>query len=283
MSTPSQASFGTNYFSNKSWNDRLNTWLSKATGGFESPNVESIKRVLTDPNTSARVVVNIRPDALTAFLNEGSYRNIYQSPVIGGNRKEPDAKRLAADAQVGTGPNHYYGAAAMGGGGVRYYGEYCIVLKSDFVDSQTQVFDRDSYDVLFPPLDSAPNRAIESLKGTWDRDIASMIMLRVLPDLNHQRQIVTSGTVIELALKDQEFIEVHLNRTFKPDDVDQIVESPETAAMEARILERQRGALPNSMHELEWVRRRSEVVRQLEKCGIRHRVVTQHGRGFQWR
>src|SRR5574338_519338 len=98
MSTPFQASFGGNYFSNKSLNDRLNTWLNKATGGFESPNVESIKRVLTDPDTSARVVINIRPDALTTFLNEGSYRNIYQSPVIGGSRKEPDAKRLEADA-----------------------------------------------------------------------------------------------------------------------------------------------------------------------------------------
>ena len=105
----------------------------------------------------------------------------------------------------------------------------------------------------------------------------------VLPELNHQRQIVTSGTVIELALKDQEFIEVHLAQAIQPGDVDQIVESPETAAMEARILERQRNALPNHMHELEWARRRTEVVRQLEREGIRHRVVTQHGRGFQWR
>ena len=171
----------------------------------------------------------------------------------------------------------------MGGVGIRYYGEYCVVLKSDLVDDQTQVFDRDSYDVLFPPLSTLSNAAIASLKGKWGADIESMIMLRVLPELNHQRHIVTSGTVIELALKDQEYIEVHLNSTFGPLDVDQVVESPETVAMEARILERQRSALPNAMHELEWVRRRSEVVQRLEQRGIRHRVVTQHGRGFQWR
>lgn len=276
-------SFGSNYFSSKPWSDRLNTWLSTATGDFVSANAESINRVLADSNTSARVVINIRPDALMAFLKEGSYRNIYESPMIGGKRKGPDTNRLEADKKVGTGPDYYFGAAAMGGVGVRYYGEYCIALKTDFIDGKTQIFDRDSYDVLFPPLDKFPSTAIASLKGTWGVDIAPMIKLRVLPELNHQRQIVTSGTVIELALKDQEFIEVHLNKTFEPKNIDQIVESPDTAALEARILERQRGALPNAMHELEWVRRRSEVVRRLEQCGIRHRVVTQHGRGFQWR
>ena len=152
-----------------------------------------------------------------------------------------------------------------------------------FAAHDTQIFDRDSYDLLFAPLENLTNEQIDCLKGLWNSDIASMILLRVLPELDHQRQIVTSGTVIELALKDQEFIEVHLAQRIRPEDVDQIVESPETAAMEARILERQRNGLPNHMHELEWVRRRTEVVRRLEREGIRHRVVTQHGRGFQWR
>ncbi len=237
--------------------------------------------MLADPRTSVRVVINIRPDALITFLQEGRYRNIYELQQVGA--KVVDQNRLDADAKLGTGSHHHFAAAAMGGVGIRYYGEYCMVLKPGFAAHDTQIFDRDSYDLLFAPLENLTNQQIDCLKGSWSSDVASMILLRVLPELDHDRQIVTSGTVIELALKDQEFIEVHLGQAIRPEDVDQIIESPETAAMEARILERQRNGLPSHMHELEWVRRRTEVVRRLEQKGIRHRVVTQHGRGFQWR
>jgi hypothetical protein len=273
--------FDPHYFSAKAWKDRLQDWLGGASGGFAAANVQSIERMLADPRTSVRIVINIRPDALMKFLEEGRYRNVYEMPLIGGSK--PDQNRLDADAKMGTGAKHYFAVAAMGGVGIRYFGEYCMVLRLDFAKPDTQLFDRDSYDVLFPPLAGLPNHDIDCIKGRWGMDIAPMLLLRVLPELQHERQIVTSGTVIELALKDQEFIEVHLEQTITPHDIDQVIESPDTAAMEARILERQRNGLPNRMHELEWVRRRNEVARRLEKQGIRQRVVTQTGRGFQWR
>lgn len=281
MSLTFPRAFDATYFSAAPWRVRLDNWLGVTGGAFLPANAESMERMLADPKTAARVVINMRPDALTTFLNEGRYRNIYQLPEIGG--KGLDQDRLDADAKVGTGPASYFGAAAMGGVGIRYYGEYCIVLKADCVDGATPVFDRDSYDVLFAPLDQLSNAHIDCLKGRWDADISAMIMRRVLPELDHQRQIVSSGTVIDLALKDQEFIEVHLDQEIRPEDIDQVVESPETAAIEARILERQRSALPNRVHELEWVRRRTEVADSLAQHGIRQRVVTQTGRGFQWR
>jgi hypothetical protein len=281
LKTNFPAHFDPGYFSPEPWRKRLQSWLDKIKEGFASANAQSIERMLADPRTSVRVVINIRPDALITFLEEGHYRNIYELHQIGA--RVVDQNRLDADAKVGTGPDHYFAAAAMGGVGIRYYGEYCMVLKPGFGAHDTQIFDRDSYDLLFAPLENLTNEEIDCLKGSWSKDVASMILLRVLPELDHQRQIVTSGTVIELALKDQEFIEVHIAQAIQPKDVDQIVESPETAAMETRILEHQRNGLPNHMHELEWVRRRTEVVRRLEREGIRHRVVTQHGRGFQWR
>ena len=281
MNTNFPAALDQQYFSSDPWRTRLQGWLKNAKAGFVSANAQSIERILADPRTSVRVVINMRPDALITFLGEGRYRNIYELQEIGARVVNPN--RRDADAKVGTGPDHYFGAAAMGGVGIRYYGEYCIVLKPAFAAHDTQVFDRDSYDLLFPPLDNLAPAEVDCLKGSWSKDITAMILLRVLPELDHDRQIVTSGTVIELALRDQEFIEVHLAQEIRPGDVDQIVESPETAAMEARILERQRNGLPKHMHELEWVRRRNQVVQSLEHRGIRHRVVTQHGRGFQWR
>lgn len=95
--------------------------------------------------------------------------------------------------------------------------------------------------------------------------------------------MVTSGTVIELALTDQEYIEVHLTATFNPGLVEQVLESPESTATEARILERDRRGLSNLMHESQWARRKAELARELNTRKITQRVVTQHGRGYQWK
>jgi hypothetical protein len=273
--------FDQTYFSAAPWRDRLARWCLENTSRFAASNVESMSRILDDNRTSVRVVINIRADALLSFLSEGRYRNIYEMPMVGG--KGPDRNRLDADQKVGTGPGHYFAAAAMGGVGIRYYGEYCLVLNSGVASARTQVFDRDSYDVLFSPLANLSQAEVDCLKGTWQADIGAMIMLRVLPEVTQQRQIVTSGTVIELALKDQEFIEVHLDQVVTPQHIDQVVESPDTVATEARILERRRSGRPLREHEHEWVRRRGEVLERLDQLGIRHRVVTQTGRGYQWR
>lgn len=275
------AGFDEAYFSPLQWTKRLDQWCKANANKFATANVESISRILADNRTSVRIVINIRADALLSFLAEGSYRNIYEMPMVGG--QGPDQNRRDADQMVGTGPGHYFGAAAMGGVGIRYFGEYCLVLKSEVVNEQTQVFDRDSYDVLFSPLQDLSRDHIGCLKGKWGADIGAMIMLRVLPEVTQQRQIVTSGTVIDLALKDQEFIEVHLDQRIRPQDIDQVVESPDTVATETRILERVRNGRPLREHEIEWVRRRGEVLEKLDQFGIRHRVVTQTGRGYQWR
>ena len=104
MSTVLPPSLGLIYFSGVSWNVRLNSWLNTVSGNFLRANVDSIRRVLADPRTSARVVINIRPDALMAFLEEGSYRNIYESPEIGGKRKKPGPKaaRRGRESRRGT-------------------------------------------------------------------------------------------------------------------------------------------------------------------------------------
>ena len=53
--------------------------------------------------------------------------------------------------------------------------------------------------------------------------------------------------------------------------------------MEARIQARGNAGIPPTGVELRWLQQRQEVVKALERDGIRYRVVTLHGRGYQWR
>jgi len=273
--------FAQPYFDNSTWSNRLQQWLSSNNGAFANANEECIRKILNDPNTTMRVVVNIRAAALLAFLDSRKYLNAYELVTEIGH-KPPDHLRLRADARVGVDHNDYFGALTLGGPGVRYYGEYCMVLRQDITDDNTRLFDRDSYDTLFEPLQNASNEEIQRLRGNWNDDAEAMLLLRVLPKIDHTRQIVTSGTVIELALTDQEFIEVHLGSSFSPEDIAQIVEAPEIVAMEARLRDRDRENLC-SPHEEEWLRRRSIVSRRLGEEQIPYRVVTSHGRGYQWK
>ena len=213
---------------------------------------------------------------------------MYEKPIIGGVAPGPTATRVEVDSKLGIdGERTYFGAVALGGAGVRYYGEYCMVLRLDRVSESTRLFDRDSYDILLPPLADAlkEGKLIDRLRGTWGADLFAMVLMKVLPEVIHLRRLVTTGTVSEAVLKDQEFIEVHLelDESFSPFDVEEVRESPDEVAIEARLRGREDTDLFLSAVEDEWLRRREAVARTLDAKGVRTRVVTMHGRGYQWR
>ena len=231
------------------------------------------------------MVVNITADALLSVLREGRYRNLYEKPVIGEEPKQPSVERQEVDQKLSLTKNHYFGAVALGGAGVRFYGEYCMVVGLERVKPDTRLFDRDSYDILLEPLRGLglSDQQVRRLTGTWGHDVVNMALLRVLPEVGHDSRLVTSGTVSELVLRDQEFIEVHLEGTFGPADFEEVRESPDDAATELAIAERGRHGLYTTTVEREWARRRAEVARQLDAHGVEHRIVTLHGRGYQWK
>lgn len=73
--------FNGTYFSRASWSERLERWREspevKATA-FAEANEASIRRRLDEPDTAARVVVNIRAVDLGSFLRSGQYLNAYE-------------------------------------------------------------------------------------------------------------------------------------------------------------------------------------------------------------
>jgi len=273
------------YFADSPWSERVQAWeRQNISHGFSAGNATLIRRLLDDDATGLRVVINITPAALEAMLREDNYRNIYEHPDIGGQSRAPSKDRKEVDEKLSIGPDTYFGAVALGGAGLRFYGTYCMVLSAKFVDSDTQLFDRDSYEILLPPLADAhvTPKDISRLKGKWQIDRVDMAMLKVLPEVRHDSRLVTSGAVSSMVLRDQEYIEVHLHQKFRPADLEEIRESADDAATEVDILERRRAGLHVRAEEAEWVRRRSHIAQLMDEKDIHHRVVTMYGRGYRW-
>jgi hypothetical protein len=232
------------------------------------------------------MVINISAHALLSFLAERRYRNLYEMPVIGGTRRQPSAERQRVDGLLGFGRHagdYYFGAVALGGTGVRFYGEYCMALKTEDVGDDTTIFDRDSYDLLLPPLESQDASIADILRGTWGSDVVDMLTLKLLPELRDMNRLVTTGTVSEMILHDQEFVEVHKRGAIEPRAIEEVRQSPDEVAIESRIMARQANGFAPTALEVLWLRRRDEVVAALEREGVQYRIVTLHGRGYQWR
>jgi hypothetical protein len=232
------------------------------------------------------MVVNIPADALISFLNSGRYLNAYELPVVAGKRRGPSVSRRRVDALMGfKNPEQYYfGAASIGGTGIRFYGEYCMVLHRNAIAANTQVLDRNSYDVLCPPIDEEKNikRTVASMKGTWRADTVDMLVLKVLPELSTATRLVTLGTVADAVLHDEDFLEVHKKGTFSPRDVEEIRETPEDQAIHNYIVDQfDSGNVPRP-EEILWLARRARVRSIIRSSQVPSRVVATSGRGNRW-
>jgi len=294
-------SFDPIYFSAGSWDSRVAQWIDATkTQEFADGNEHAVRQAISDKDSGLVVVVNIGTHALLSLLPDGRYLNLYEKPAVGGERKEPSGDREFVDSAMGIhGKDVYFAALALGGCGIRFYGEFCLVLKLDQIDPDPQMFDRDSYDILLPPFTDLPDRQllIQRLVGRWNADRYAMALMKVLPGLDHQHGLVTTGTVSEMVLKDQEYIEIHLHpaRASKdehPDrsrggfgrhDIEELRESPDEVAVATRLRERSDDGLLLADVEYEWLLRRECVTRTVAAAKLPARVVTQHGRGYQWK
>jgi hypothetical protein len=295
------ASFDPIYFSASSWDSRVAQWIAATqTQEFADGNEHTVRQAISDPDSGLVVVLNIGTHALLSLLPDGRYLNLYERPAVGGKRQETSPQREEVDCAMGIyGPDVYFAALALGGSGIRFYGEYCLVLILDQIDPDPQMFDRDSYDVLLPPFTDLknPQLLIGRLIGRWSADRYAMTLMKVLPGLDHQHGLVTTGTVSEMVLKDQEYIELHLHPArasndehpphiqggFGRKDIEELRESPDEVAVATRLRERSDDGLLLTDVEYEWLLRRECVTRTVAAAKLPARVVTQHGRGYQWK
>jgi hypothetical protein len=287
MSATSLTTLNPTYFSPNSWQQRVQQYLSgTADGTFLKANQTAIARSLDDPRTGLRMVVNIPADALLGFLREGRYLNAYDRPRVGGEPRRPSHMRVKIDGALGLDDprDYFFGAVAMGGTGVRFYGEYCMVLKADAISRETRVFDRNSYDLSRPPFEKMNTVSLVSmLRGEWGQDLIHMVAMKLLPELSNRQWLVTLGTVSDALLHDEEFIEVHKQGRFGPPELEEVRQAPEDEALQMHIMARYEDGEAPSIEEMLWMTRRNHVRQALVKARIPNRVVVSSGRGDRWK
>lgn len=276
------------YFAPGTWHERLVARLEqvRSTDAFMDQNSRAVETLVSDRASGLRMVINITAEALLNFLKTGDYKNLYEKPVIGGVERQPSPDRRRVDNWLGLGDSagsHYFGAIALGGTGVRFYGEYCMVIRSAATPPETKLFDRDSYDLLLPPLSTNPEELASTLKGQWGRDLHAMVMLKIFPALTGNHRLATTGTISDEVLRDEEFIEVHKRGKIALADIHEIRISPDEYAAEFhRALTESQGGLPSAVHIL-WSKQRQDVLQSAKKAKVALRVVTGDGRGYQWK
>ncbi|MFN7983034.1 MAG: hypothetical protein U0Q11_14345 [Vicinamibacterales bacterium] len=276
------------YFADVSWQERFERWLEHHVGDdrFAGANATAIEVIAHRRDLGLRMAVNIAPHALLLFLRDGAYKNAYERASEIGDASPPSATRTKVDGALFRDPDrpedHYFGAVVLGGTGVRYYGEYCVVLKEDasVVPDDTLVLDRNSYDIVFEPLAGREDTShiVERLRGRWTSDLMAMVKMKVLPQIAAAPRLTTAGATSELVLHDESFIEVHKRGTFGPDDVHEIRESAADASVEADLIGRRERGHPLSVEESIWLSRRHEVDQALVERGLRARIIVTSGR-----
>ena len=250
------------YFLSSSWGQRLESFIATRPSSegrdFAAANSSRIKEHLS-LDKSLRVVFNLGGYALLNYLRSGDYQNIYEQPRIAGERRAPSQTRLAADELVNLRParDFYFCALASGGTGIRYYGEYCAVLKPAVTLRRVdKILDRNSYDLLTPPLSAylsemrgrgKPSQLIDGLMShLGDGTTQQMLAAKVLQRTPDSPRLLTAGAVANAILSDEDYCEAYHHGKIAIDTLEEIREHPADVSREGEILQRLEGGDPSA-------------------------------------
>lgn len=219
----------------------------------------------------------------------GVYENRYTHAARVGARLPPNSARERIDEALAgiaswnqlSRTNGHYAAMELNGTGVRYYGDVCLVLKDATVDADTLVLERNSYEVRVPPASRSGRDLTEILQdwsGTWSGDAVLMAAHKVMDGRSFGDRRMTAGTVSDLVVEDEDYLEVVLHHGFEPKDLAEVRVTAEEAAAEALIGDRTRvGPAPTAAQAL-WRFRRRVAATLARGRGLQVRVVTTTGR-----
>jgi hypothetical protein len=183
----------------------------------------------------------------------------------------------------------YYGAVELNGSGMRYYGDICLVLKPEQIRPSTLVLYQNSYDLsrspiverILPSQSGWQSRAVdevEELKGQWATDLPDMVVVKVLDGARPNERRLTTGTISDGLLSDEDFIEIIRTESFGWPDLEEARISAADAGADGQIADRlARGPTPTQT-ELLWRHRRRHADRVLAKKSIRTRIIISSGR-----
>lgn len=280
-----------------SWAERRQRVLDHSydgfNGGFAAANSAEIKRMALARGDHAQlhVIFNIGADALAEYMRSDNYKNIYECPMVGSKVLKPSATRRQVDELIGLAPaeNFYFCAASIGGTGMRYYGEYCVALKSP--DDQVSVkegLDRNSYDLIKAPLAALldvdnPKSRVDRLKFKFrSTEFADMLAVKVLQHQSFRPRLLTAGNIGEAVLSDEDYVELFHEDKIRRNTILEVRSHPEDEMTETAIQARWERGGSVSPQQLLWLQRRQAARKAMDANDIVHRVVSGSGRVYRW-
>jgi len=191
----------------------------------------------------------------------------------------------------GACPNNvYFCALDLNGAGVRFYGDFSLVIRNARMDSNTVVLDRNCYDVERSPIvdrilarpvqqrDRARRDEMRRLSGSWSDDLAAMAVTKVFHELGGGQRRLTTGQISDALLSDEDYVEVLRIGSFGASDLVEARISASDSALESLISSRlQRGPVPR-WTEFLWRQRRRAAECALRNAGVATQVVVTTGR-----
>jgi hypothetical protein len=290
----------------KTWQARLKDASKKRTSkrlrGFIDANIIAISDALASEGHVANMVVNISASLVPAFCKAAEagdakpFKNCYD---LGKHVVGEDHVRVVVDESLPVMKPYtdiYFGAADLNGTGVRFYGDFCLVLKEHAVPGTTVILDRNSYDLEREPLRSriaakpsgeqAQARAAiakNELAGTWGNDLKAMAALKMIDLYVRRERRLTSGDISDGVLADEDYIEVlwtssQNGRSFGPRELEEARLSLADVSLETRIAARSRSGPVCQLSELVWRSARRDAEAALRRAAVPVRVVTTAGR-----
>lgn len=289
------------------WNERAKALVKKLSGEraqeYLDANSAIIRKTVAgigldsgkkSAGSGIRIVFNISSAYLGQVLVNG-YKNCYDlkatSPVGSTTKTKISMRRQTIDEAISklsstpTDPHKlYYGALELNGTGMRYYGDMCLVLKEGQFEDATLVLYRNSYDLDREPIRSRVSddpvklaQEAQKLAGTG-ASAPDMIICKILDGTPPADRLLTTGTISDGILYDEDYLEVPRAGSFGANDIAEIRTSAADVAAEGRIANRlQHGPSP-SLAELIWRNRRREAESAAAQATINVRVITSRGR-----
>ena len=191
----------------------------------------------------------------------------------------------AIEAATGIKPEDlYFGAVEVNGSGMRFYGDYSLVMKVS--RAEEWLLDRNSWDVARTPLSpktgplsvTQMTQSIRAIAGKCAEHLGHMLVVKTFTSMRVSHRRLTTGQISNAVLNDEDYLEVLRVGSFSARDVAEVRTSATEAAREASIADRERNGPKPSPAELQWRERRLEAERALGKMNIEVRVVTAPGR-----
>jgi hypothetical protein len=294
------------------WEERLSDFIKDAVAGrqllepFAEANRETCIDIIggrdlysgkVDSDSGARMVVNMSAAHIPAFClasRSGSstpYKNGYDLAKLRIGTPPPGSLRQTVDAALPLAApkeEFYFGAVELSGTGIRFYGDVCLVLKRDVIDSACVILDRNSFDLITAPLRdriaSSPNPAVarkneaSNLSGRWREDLGYMAALKVMQFLGMRERRYTTGQVAEAMRSDEDYVEVLKHHSFSSQDLQEARLAAADASHDTFASDRVMHGPKPRLESLVWRHRRRIAEEQLKRERVRVLVVTTSGR-----